>query len=71
MKMKALINFMNSGVGRGVRVLLGLVLVYAGLFALGGGLTGYVIALIGLVPIAMGAWGHCLLEFAFSQAKQA
>ena len=69
--MKALINFMNGAVGRAVRVLLGLVLVYIGLFALGGGLAGYVVALIGVVPIVMGLWGRCLLEFAFPQAKHA
>lgn len=63
--MKALINFMNSISGRAVRVLLGVVLVYIGLFALGGGLTGYVVALIGLAPILMGFGGQCLLEFAF------
>ncbi len=69
--MQALVNFMNSVAGRGVRVLLGVVLVYVGLFALGGGVTGYVVALIGLVPIIMGFWGRCLLELAAPRPKHA
>ena len=68
--MKALINFMNGGLGRVARVVLGLALVYVGLFVLGAGLTGYVVALIGLVPIIMGFWGNCLLQFAFHQASR-
>jgi hypothetical protein len=39
---------MQNYVGRGVRVILGLVLIYAGLFVLGGAL--------GLLPIGMGVW---------------
>jgi hypothetical protein len=27
-----------------------------------GGTVGYAIAVIGLLPMAMGLWGHCLLE---------
>ncbi len=69
--MNALINFMNGGIGRAARVVLGLALVYSGLFLAGGGLAGYVVALIGFIPIAMGVWGRCLLEFAFPQAKHA
>jgi hypothetical protein len=68
--MKALINFMNGGAGRIARVVLGFALVYAGLFAFGGGLAGYVVALIGLVPIIMGIWGHCLVELAIPRASR-
>ncbi len=67
--MKTLIDFLNGGLGRSARVVLGLVLVYVGLFTLGGGLTGYVVALIGLVPIVMGFWGRCLLEIVAPQTK--
>ncbi len=68
--MSGLVDFMNTGVGRGIRVLLGLVLIYVGLTALSG-VVGWVVALIGLLPIAMGAWGHCLLEFLMPKATHA
>lgn len=60
--MRGLIEFMNGTLGRVLRVVLGLVLIYIGL-ALMGGTTGLVIAIIGLVPIVMGLWGKCLLQF--------
>jgi len=69
--MKALIDFMNGGLGRAARVVLGIALVYVGLFSLGGGATGYIVALIGLAPIVMGVWGRCLLEVASPQTKHA
>ena len=65
--MKGLIDFMQGAFGRVLRVVLGLVLIYAGL-ALVGGTAGIVIAVIGLVPIAMGVWGPCLLGFVFKSA---
>ncbi len=67
--MNALVNFMNTTVGRALRVVLGLALIYVGL-ALVGGTAGLIVAIIGLVPIAMGAWGHCLLELVAPQAKR-
>lgn len=68
--MNALISFMQSYAGRALRVILGLVLIYAGLF-IGGGLLGTIVAIIGLVPIIMGIWGPCLLGFIFRQPKHA
>ncbi len=65
--MSTIINFMQNYAGRALRVILGLVLIYAGLFVLGGPL-GIVLAIVGLLPIAMGLWGPCLLGFAFNQA---
>lgn len=65
--MKGLIDFMQGAFGRVLRVVLGLVLIYAGL-ALVGGTAGIVIAVIGIVPIAMGVWGPCLLGFVFKSA---
>ncbi len=62
--MKGLINFMQSTLGRVLRVVLGLVLVYVGLVALGG-TVGIIVAIVGLLPIAMGIWGPCLLGFVF------
>ncbi len=68
--MNALVNFMNSTLGRAARVVLGLVLIYEGLVLVGGG-AGIIVAVIGLAPIAMGAWGRCLLEAVAPQAKGA
>ncbi len=68
--MFALVNFMQGYFGRAVRVVLGLVLIYAGLFTVGG-ILGVVIAIVGLVPIVMGVWGPCLLGFVFKQPKRA
>ena len=62
--MSGLIKFMNSVTGRAVRVGLGLVLIYLGLAVLGG-TTGLAAAVIGLLPIAMGVGGKCLLQFVF------
>ena len=68
--MNGLNNFMQGAVGRVARVVLGLALVYIGL-ALVGGTAGVVIAVIGLLPIAMGVWGPCLLGFVFKQPTHA
>ena len=59
--MSSTITFMNSGIGRSVRFLLGVGLIVYGLFGLGG-IAGIFVAAIGLVPIALAVWGHCLLE---------
>jgi hypothetical protein len=69
--MNALVQFMNSWVGRIARIVLGLVLVYVGLVTLGGTLPGYVIAIVGLVPILMGIIGRCLIEFVLPKQKHA
>ncbi len=68
--MVSLVSFMNTGWGRALRVVLGLVLVYAGL-AIIGGTFGWVVVLIGLVPIVMGLWGRCLLELAAPKSRHA
>jgi len=65
--MRGLIDFMQGTVGRVMRVILGLVLIYAGI-ALIGGTAGMIVAVIGLVPIAMGVWGPCLMGFVFKSA---
>lgn len=67
--MVTLTRFMNSMVGRFARVFLGLVLVAIGLRAGGGG--GYAVAAVGLLPIALGASGHCLLEAVSGSARRA
>ncbi len=68
--MTGLVNFMNTTAGRALRVVLGLVLIYAGL-AMVGGTVGWIIAIIGLVPIAMGVYGHCLIEYLLPKPKHA
>lgn len=54
-----LANFMSSAAGRLLRVVLGVVLIGVG-FAVGGP-AGWVIGIIGLVPIAAGAANVCLV----------
>ncbi len=68
--MNALINFMNTTFGRTLRAVLGLAVIYLGL-AVVGGTAGLVVAVVGLVPIAMGGWGRCLLEAAVRSARRA
>ncbi len=69
--MNGLIQFMNTTIGRLLRIVLGIVLLYVGLVTMGGTLAGYAVAVIGLLPIVMGIWGHCVLEFIFPQSKHA
>lgn len=59
--MTSLVAFMNGASGRGLRLLLGIGLIVFGMAVLGGG-TGAAVAVIGLLPIGLGLWGHCLLE---------
>ncbi len=68
--MTGLANFMNTTAGRALRVVLGIVLVYVGLAVLGG-TAGWIVAIVGLVPIAMGLYGHCLIEYILPKAKHA
>lgn len=60
--MDAFANVMNGTAGRAARVILGLILVYAGL-SLVGGTAGTVLAVVGVVPILFGAAGRCIVEF--------
>jgi hypothetical protein len=59
--MNQVVLFMNSLTGRFVRGALGVALIAIGLGAVHG-TGGAVLALIGLLPLAMGAWGQCLFE---------
>lgn len=59
--MNGLIQFMNSVWGRAARVILGLALIWYGLFVLGG-TAGVIVAVIGLIPIGLGLAGRCVLE---------
>ncbi len=53
-------SFMASGLGRGLRIVAGLVLIAVGFFAVGG-TAGYVLCVVGLVPIAAGVFNVCLV----------
>ena len=58
-----IVKFMTSGMGRGARVALGIVIMLIGLFLVQG-TAGTVMALVALVPIAGGLFDFCLLGFA-------
>lgn len=62
--MNTLIRFMQDSVGRAARVILGLALIALGVAVVGGTL-GAILAIVGLLPIAMGVWGPCLLGLVF------
>ncbi len=68
--MNTIIHFMQTYAGRALRVVLGLALIYAGVVVLGGTL-GAILAIVGILPIAMGLWGPCLLGFIFKQPQHA
>jgi hypothetical protein len=53
-------KFMASAVGRGLRIVVGLVLIACGLFVMHG-TAGTVVAIVGLVPLALGSLNLCLL----------
>jgi hypothetical protein len=57
--MKSFFGFLASTVGRITRIVAGLILIGLGL-ALIGGTWGYVLAVVGLVPLAAGAFDFCV-----------
>lgn len=59
--MKQLAAFMDTEAGRVVRGALGIALIGVGLAAIHG-TAGVALAAIGLVPLALGAWGRCILQ---------
>lgn len=52
-------RFMASPIGRGARALVGIVLIVVGLAS--GGTGGWILAIIGLVPLAAGVFNVCLI----------
>jgi len=56
----AFVDFMRGTGGRRFRIVAGLALIVVGL-AVVGGAGGVVMAVVGLVPIAAGAFNFCLL----------
>jgi hypothetical protein len=63
-------GFMEGPVGRALRVVLGIALIYLGLFQMGGG-GGRALAVTGVLPIVMGVWGPCLVKLAIHRFKRA
>ena len=51
-------KFMSSGLGRGVRIVAGLVLIVLGLAS--GGTGGLIVAVVGVVPLLAGVLDVCL-----------
>jgi len=58
--MNAFIKFMASPVGRVVRIVVGILLIAIGLWAVKG-TAGIILAIIGLVPLAAGVFDFCLI----------
>ncbi len=52
-------TFMATSLGRGVRVALGILLIVTGIAV--GGTVGWLIAIVGLVPIVAGVANVCLI----------
>jgi hypothetical protein len=63
--MNAFFRFMANTTGRIVRVIAGLVLVLVGLFWVHGS-GGWILAIIGLVPLLAGAFDKCVFAPLFS-----
>jgi len=55
----AFVRFMTSGLGRVLRVVMGLVLIYVGYFVISG-TGGTIMAIIGLVPLLAGLSDYCV-----------
>lgn len=56
----ALVRFLASGIGRLMRIIVGLVLIVLGLFVVGD-TAGWILAILGLVPLAAGLFDVCLI----------
>lgn len=52
-------RFMASPIGRGARALVGIVLIVIGISS--GGTGGWILAVVGLVPLAAGVFNVCLI----------
>lgn len=55
----AFVRFMTSGLGRVLRVVLGLVLIYTGYFVISG-TGGTIMSIVGLVPLLAGLFDYCV-----------
>ena len=55
-----IVKFMTSGMGRGARIVLGLVILSVGLLVVQG-TPGLIMAVVALVPLAGGVFDYCLV----------
>ncbi|BAD60753.1 DUF2892 domain-containing protein [Nocardia farcinica] len=55
-----IVEFMRGTAGRAARIIAGIALILIGLAAIGGP-VGILVAVIGVIPIAAGAFNFCLL----------
>jgi hypothetical protein len=63
------LHFMNTPVGRGIRIVLGVVLLAVGIAV--GGTAGVVVATFALLPIATGVFGVCPVNPLFGESMKA
>jgi hypothetical protein len=61
---------MEGPIGRLLRVVLGIVLIYLGLVRMSG-MGGRLVAIAGLLPFAMGLWGPCLVHLSIRRLNRA
>jgi hypothetical protein len=61
---------MEGPLGRGLRIALGIVLIYLGSARIGG-VGGAILAIAALLPIVTGLWGPCLAGVAIRGLKRA
>lgn len=54
------VKFMTSGMGRGARIALGLMILSVGLFVVQG-MLGTIMAVVALIPLAGGVFDYCIV----------
>jgi len=57
--MNAVVRFLASSAGRVVRAVAGLALIVVGIAVIGG-VVGWILAIVGLVPLAAGLFDRCV-----------
>ena len=62
--MNAFFDFIASSTGRYIRIAAGIVLILIGVFLIGGA-GGWILAIIGLVPLGAGALDKCVIAPVF------
>ena len=67
--MEKFFELMEGPFGRLLRIVLGVVLIYIGLGRMSG-MGGRAVAIAGLLPIAMGLWGPCLVHLAIRPRRR-
>jgi len=68
--MEKFFGFMEGPAGRLLRIAAGIALIGFGVGKMGGA-AGLAVAVAGLLPLAMGAWGPCLVHLAMGRLRRA